>query len=178
VRPRLLDLFCCAGGAGVGYHRAGFDVVGVDNKPQPRFPFEFKQADVLGLSVEFLRSFDAIHASPPCQAFSRAQRLQRRAHPALVEPVREMLRKSAGRRVSSKERSMIRLLPTSGDLASLKARAASGNAGAVSARKALVTAMSALLRVAVDRSSQGTRCGPGPLQPRPSAAPLSGGGVR
>ena len=63
ARPRLLDLFCCAGGAGVGYHRAGFDVVGVDVKPQPRYPFEFIQADVLTLAPAFLAGFDAIHGS-------------------------------------------------------------------------------------------------------------------
>ena len=66
-RPRLLDLFCCAGGAGMGYHLAGFDVVGIDSIPQPRYPFEFIRSDVFNLSRGFLAGFDAIHASPPCQ---------------------------------------------------------------------------------------------------------------
>lgn len=61
---RLLDLFCCAGGAGVGYSRAGFEIVGVDISPQPNYPFEFIQADALTLNSKFIASFDVIHASP------------------------------------------------------------------------------------------------------------------
>ncbi len=93
LRPRLLDLFCGAGGAATGYHRAGFDVVGIDNRPQPNYPFEFVQSDAL----EFLASdlgadgFDAIHASPPCQAFTKARKLQGNDHLDLIGPARELL---------------------------------------------------------------------------------------
>ena len=78
-RPRLLDLFCCQGGAAMGYHRAGFDVTGVDIEPQPRYPFEFVQADAMQV-LEYIADGAepwpgapypvAIHASPPCQAFT------------------------------------------------------------------------------------------------------------
>jgi DNA (cytosine-5)-methyltransferase 1 len=87
-RPRLLDLFCGAGGAAMGYSRAGFEVVGVDIKPQPRYPFEFHQADAMTFPLD---GFDAIHASPPCQRFSKAQRLQGNEHPDLITPIRERL---------------------------------------------------------------------------------------
>jgi len=92
-RPRLLDLFCCAGGAGVGYQRAGFEVVGIDIDPQPNYPFEFLQADALSLDPSFLRSFDAVHASPPCQSYSDLAKRNGNGHlwPRLIEPVREML---------------------------------------------------------------------------------------
>jgi len=70
-RPKLLDLFCGAGGAGMGYYRAGFDVVGVDIKCQPRYPFEFIQADALAYIAAHGWEYDAIHASPPCQSHSR-----------------------------------------------------------------------------------------------------------
>jgi DNA (cytosine-5)-methyltransferase 1 len=86
LRPKLLDLFCGAGGAAMGYHRAGFEVVGVDIKPQPHYPFEFHEGDALQLlrfSLTWERrlvtlfggKFDAIHASPPCQAYTRLRHL-------------------------------------------------------------------------------------------------------
>lgn len=90
---RLLDLFCCAGGAAMGYHRAGFEVVGVDVAPQPRYPFAFIQADALSLDMRFIRSFDAIHASPPCQRFSDLAKRNGNADawPDLVGPIRDLL---------------------------------------------------------------------------------------
>jgi len=69
-RPKLLDLFCGAGGAGMGYHLAGFDVVGVDLNPMPNYPFEFHQGDALDYLKAHWFEFDALHSSPPCQASS------------------------------------------------------------------------------------------------------------
>jgi len=67
-RPKLLDLFCGAGGAGMGYDLAGFEVVGVDLSPMPNYPFEFHQGDALEFLAAHWREFDAVHGSPPCQA--------------------------------------------------------------------------------------------------------------
>lgn len=93
ARPRLLDLFCGAGGAACGYHRAGFDVVGVDVRPQPRFPFAFVRADALEYLATHGREFDAIAASPPCQRYTVAASIHDSAadHPDLIAATRAAL---------------------------------------------------------------------------------------
>jgi DNA (cytosine-5)-methyltransferase 1 len=94
MKPRLLDLFSCAGGAAVGYARAGFDVVGVDIEPQPHYPFEHHVSDALAFVAEHGHEFDAIHASPPCQGYTTmsAKHPQAQAEwPKLIEPARAAL---------------------------------------------------------------------------------------
>ena len=92
MRPRILDLFSGAGGAAMGYYRAGFDVVGVDIAPMPHYPFEFHQADALEYCAEHGREFDAIHASPPCQRYSESTSERcRKNHPDLIGPTRNAL---------------------------------------------------------------------------------------
>lgn len=97
TRPRLLDLFCGAGGAAVGYHRAGFDVVGVDIVKQPHYPFTFRLADALAVLRAplggLLREgdFDAIHASPPGQPYSTARNRFPSESEGLIPEVRRLL---------------------------------------------------------------------------------------
>lgn len=102
AKPKLLDLFCGAGGAAMGYYRAGFEVVGVDIAPQPNYPFEFHQAEAFDFVEKLiddswtarfygLPGFDAVHASPPCQAYSDLQHRTEREYPTLIEPVRLLL---------------------------------------------------------------------------------------
>ncbi len=90
MSPRLLDLYCGAGGAAMGYHRAGFDVLGVDINLQPRYPFEFVQGDALEYLAAHGHEYDAIHASPPCQRYSTMTADPDR-HPDLIAPTRALL---------------------------------------------------------------------------------------
>lgn len=110
TKPKLLDLYCCQGGASAGYEAAGFDVFGVDLEKQSRYPYPFHQGDALtvldvllhGWSLPFdlngrrryleLDDVAAIHTSPPCQAHTLAQRIQGNDHPDLIAPTRELLR--------------------------------------------------------------------------------------
>lgn len=92
---RVLDLFCGGGGAAMGYHRAGFDVTGIDILPQPHYPFTFIEADALALLAEppawVGRLFDLIHASPPCKAYTRSRAGRLHHHQASIPQVREGL---------------------------------------------------------------------------------------
>lgn len=99
--PLLLDLFCGAGGAAMGYYRAGFEVIGVDNVRQPHYPFRFHQADAMEYLRQYGQNYDIIHASVPCQPYTKLARiwiarLGRQAwtekHPELIVPVRTLLR--------------------------------------------------------------------------------------
>lgn len=91
MRPRLLDAFCCAGCAAIGYDRAGFEVVGVDIDPQPNYPFEFHQGDARDFIAEHGHEFDAIHASPPCQGYTALAAVHGNEHPMLIPEVRRLL---------------------------------------------------------------------------------------
>jgi|SRR3954469_7198201 DNA (cytosine-5)-methyltransferase 1 len=94
--PLLLDLFSGAGGAAMGYHRAGFRVIGVDIRPQPRYPFEFHQMDVMEALGLDLSNVDVIHASPPCHRWSVASSGFGWNLPDLIEPTRAALRNWGG----------------------------------------------------------------------------------
>lgn len=94
ARPRLLDICCCQGGAARGYHDAGFDITGIDTEPQPNYPYTFIRGDGLKLLADpgFIRQFDAIHTSWPCQGYTNCQKIRGNDHPKLIEPGRELLR--------------------------------------------------------------------------------------
>jgi DNA (cytosine-5)-methyltransferase 1 len=96
---KVLDLFCGAGGASMGYYNAGFDVVGIDNKAHKDYPFVMVVADVMDLTPDYLQQFDLIHASPPCQPFTSLMKLahaqgKQTNKPDLLEPTRRLLRAS------------------------------------------------------------------------------------
>jgi DNA (cytosine-5)-methyltransferase 1 len=95
-RPLALDLFCGAGGASTGLHRAGFDVVGVDIRPQPRYPFQFIRGDALRPPVD-LAQFDFVWASPPCERYTRmwlGRDHMRERYPDLIDQARRLLASS------------------------------------------------------------------------------------
>jgi DNA (cytosine-5)-methyltransferase 1 len=89
---KLLDAFCCQGGAGEGYARAGFDVVGVDNVEQPRNPRDVVVADAVVFIMRRGHEFDAIHASPPCQGYSDTYRIMGGEWPRLIAATRDACR--------------------------------------------------------------------------------------
>lgn len=96
---KLLDLYCGAGGAAMGYYRAGFtEIVGVDIAPQPRYPFGFVQGDAIVFVEKYGHEFDAIHSSPPCQFHNSLSKVNERLHgaryPNLISATRQALRKT------------------------------------------------------------------------------------
>lgn len=94
-KPKLLDLFSGVGGSAKGYHDAGFEVIGVDLNPQPRFPYEFHQADALEyLDTADLSQFIAIHASPVCKAYTNCNLSPKDRYPRLIGAIRERLLKT------------------------------------------------------------------------------------
>jgi DNA (cytosine-5)-methyltransferase 1 len=110
ARFRILDLFCCAGGSAMGLHQAGLEIVGVDIKPQPHYPFEFIQADAIEVMWYLTerrwysfnhanldaKNIDAYWASPPCQAYmdTRKNGAKPSKHPRLIEPTRSLLERT------------------------------------------------------------------------------------
>ncbi|MEU0397967.1 SAM-dependent methyltransferase [Streptomyces sp. NPDC006208] len=91
-RPRLLDLCCKQGGASKGYHNAGFDVIGVDREPQPRYPYRFIQADLRDLDPEWIaENFDAAAGSPPCWAHSDLAHRTGREYEDFIPETRALL---------------------------------------------------------------------------------------
>lgn len=96
---KVLDLFCGAGGASMGYNRAGFEVTGIDLKHGKRYPFTYRRMSVLDLKPEDLQEYDLIHSSPPCQTYSITKNLRIAQGKStdkqdLIEPTRELLKAS------------------------------------------------------------------------------------
>ena len=93
IQPVLMDAFCCSGIAAEGYARAGFDVLGIDIDPQPRYPFTFFQRDAMLWLADIPDYVDVVHASPPCQRYSDLAKRNGNADdwPDLIPEVRELL---------------------------------------------------------------------------------------
>ncbi len=94
IKPKLLDLYCCGGGAGKGYELAGFDITGVDINQQPKYPFEFVKGDAIEYLLKHGHEYDAIHASPPCQNNTSATKVHKAAgkvYECFIERTREAL---------------------------------------------------------------------------------------
>lgn len=91
---KALDLFCGAGGASMGLYQAGFEVVGVDFQYQPNYPCKFLEDDVFNLELEWIRKFDFVWASPPCQMFTAYARNNEHVgkYPDLIGDVRKLLK--------------------------------------------------------------------------------------
>lgn len=95
---KLLDLFCGAGGASMGYYHAGFKITGIDNRPRS-YPFEFIEMDAFEALTKYGKYFDVIHASPPCQGYSKTNYSRDskftsnrgKNEPRLIEPLRKEL---------------------------------------------------------------------------------------
>lgn len=88
---RLLDTYCCQGGASMGYYLAGFEVEGVDLSPQPRYPFAFHQGDAVEFIREHGHEYDVITGSPTCRRWTNAQKIRGNDHPDLITPTREAM---------------------------------------------------------------------------------------
>lgn len=91
---KAADGCCGQGGAGIGYYQAGFEVTGVDLQTQEKYPFTFVKMDILEFLGDCWREYDFIHVSPPCQWYSKTQRINGNWHPDLIPPVRKLLQQT------------------------------------------------------------------------------------
>lgn len=115
TRPLAVDVYCCQGGASRGYNLAGYDILGVDKDPQPRYPYEFVQADALTFLSDLIgagmrwrgRPVRLLAGSPPCQGRTTARTIQNREHPKLIAPTRKLM-------IAAKVPYIIENVPTNG----------------------------------------------------------------
>jgi DNA (cytosine-5)-methyltransferase 1 len=91
---RILDLYCCQGGIAAGFAAEGHEVTGIDIAEQPRYPFQFIRADAIAYALRYGAQYDFIHASPPCQFATRAQKIRGCVHPNLIPATRQALQAS------------------------------------------------------------------------------------